>query len=283
MDSANSPMIEVWDGEVGHRWVAEQDRYQRMHAPFGNTLLAAAQLRPGMRVLDAGCGVGDRAIDAAMNVGPRGKVVGVDVASPMLQVARRRAIELGLDHARFIRADVQATKELGFQEFDLALSQFGVMFFADPEAAFANLCAALHPGGRLVFTCWQDLTHQQHLMVPLAAALEHVPPPEFTADAWSYAAFSLADPDLTQALLTTAGFAEVEVQPAVAPMYQGSDLDDALQFLWRSEFGRAMFEGVGPGAAARGWESVATALTPYARDDGVFLDGAAWVVSAVRP
>jgi len=200
----------------------------------------------------------------------------------MLEVAERRAVELGLDNARFIRADVQSTEGLGFEEFDLALSQFGVMFFADPDAAFTNLCTALHPGGRLVFTCWQDLTHQQHLMVPLTAALEHVPTPEFTADTWSYAAFSLADPRRTRALLTNAGFADIEVQPTVAPMYQGADLNDALQFLRRGEFGDAVFGDAGPAATTRGWEAVATALAPYAREDGVFLDGAAWLVTATR-
>jgi len=282
MEPDNSPMIRVWDGEVGQRWVTEQARYERMHAPFGSTLLAAAQLRPGMRVLDAGCGMGDRTIDAATTVGPHGKVVGVDVASPMLQVAQHRAIELGLDNARFIRADVQTTEDLGFEEFDLALSQFGVMFFADPDAAFANLCTALHPGGRLVFTCWQDLTHQQHLMVPLTAALEHVPTPEFTADSWSYSAFSLADPTRTQALLAKAGFTDVEIQPTVAPMYQGADLSDTLRFLRQSELGDAVFGDAGPAATAQGWEAVGTALAPYVREDGVFLDGAAWLVTATR-
>ena len=72
MEPDNSPMIRAWDGEVGQRWVTEQARYERMHAPFGSTLLAAAQLRPGMRVLDAGCGMGDRTIDAATTVGPHG-------------------------------------------------------------------------------------------------------------------------------------------------------------------------------------------------------------------
>ena len=186
----NSPMIVAWDGEVGQRWVTDQARHERMHAPFGSTLLAAAQLRTGMRVLDAGCGTGDRTIDAATTVGPHGRVVGVDIASPMLEVARRRSVELGLDNARFIRADIQTSEDLGFEEFDLALSQFGVMFFADT---------------------------------------------------WSYAACSLADPKRTQALLANAGFADIEVQPTVAPMFQGSDLNDALRFLRRGEFGGAVF------------------------------------------
>ena len=155
-------------------------------------------------------------------------------------------------------------------------------FSATQDALLALGAKLVKPGGRLVFTCWQDLTHQQHLMVPLTAALDVVPTPEFTADTWSYPAFSLADPARTQALLAKAGFADVEVQPTVAPMYQGADLNDALRFLRQSEFGDAVFGDAGPAAAVQGWEAVATALAPYVREDGVFLDGAAWLVTATR-
>lgn len=282
MESDNSRMIDVWDGEVGQRWVDEQARYERMHEAPGCALLAAAELQPGMRVLDVGCGMGARTLDIASVIGRHGRVVGVDVSTPILDVARRRADGRGITHARFLQTDVESAEDLGDGEFDVVLSQFGVMFFANPVAAFSNLRAALQPGGQLVFACWQDLSNQQHLMVPLGAALDHVPIPEFSPDVWSYTSFSLADPEKIRSVLSEAGFEDIEIQPNVAPMYQGADLDDTLQFLRRSEFGQTVFADAGPGATAHGWEAVATALRPYVRDDGVFLDGAAWVVTASR-
>lgn len=274
----NVSMIEAWDGEVGQHWVAEQDRYERMHAPFGRSLLAAAQLRPGMRVLDIGCGTGARTIDAASTVGPRGRAVGVDVSAAMLEVARAD----NLAGARFIRADAQSTQDLGHEEYDVALSQFGMAYFADTHAALTNVGTALRPGGRLHFTCWQNMAHQQHLTLPLTAALEHLPMPEFATNPCATAAFSLADPDRTHAQLSKAGFIDIDIQPTVAPMYQGADLDDALRFLRSNEFGATVFADAGPAATVQGWELIATALAPYVRHDGLFLDGAAWLVAATR-
>lgn len=282
MEPDNPPTIRDSNGNVGPRCVTEQAHCKRMNAHFGSTLLAAAQIRPGMRVLDVGCGTGDRSLDAATMVGPHGRVVGVDVSSPSVEAARARAADRALDHARFICADVQTFEDLGYQEFDVALSQFGVMFLADPDAAFTNLRTALRPGGRLAFTCWQHRTRQQHLMIPLTAALEHLPVPEVPADTWSDAAFSLADPSHTHAVLARGGFTDIQIQPTVAEMYQGADLDDALRFLRESEFAEAVFGDAGPAATAQGWESIAAALLAYVRDDGVFLNGAAWLVTATR-
>ncbi len=276
---SNALMREVWDGEVGRFWVEETDRYEQMNAGFGVRLLGAASAQSGERFLDIGCGHGARTLDIASAVGPEGRVVGVDISGPMLEVARSRAAHRGLTQAMFRQADAQADS-LGAAQFDGIVSQFGVMFFADPRAAFANLRAALRDGGRLVFTCWQDLGRQQRIMVPVTAALEHIPLPDFDETSWSHAAFSLADPDRIQSLLTTAGFANIVIEPLQLPEYQGRDVDDVVAFSQRTELAEVLFSQANPEQTARGWDAIAKALEPHATTEGVFLDGAAWLVRA---
>lgn len=197
----------------------------------------------------------------------------------MLEVARSRATDRALTQVTFRKADAQ-TDSLGTAQFDGVVSQFGVMFFADPQAAFTNFRAALRDGGRLVFTCWQDIGRQQRIMVPVTAALEHVPLPEFDEASWSNAAFSLADPDRIQSLLMAAGFTEVVLEPLQLPEYQGRDVDDVVAFSQRTEFAEVLFSQADPEQTARGWDAIAKALEPHATAGGVYLDGAAWLVQA---
>lgn len=275
----NAAMRDVWDGEVGRFWVDETERYERMNHGFGERLIARAAPLIGERFLDIGCGHGGRTLDLAEAVGDSGRVVGVDLSRPMLAVAERRAADRGLRQASFRHADAQ-TDDLGAMQYDGIVSQFGVMFFADPAAAFANLRRALVDGGRLVFTCWQDLALQERTMVPVAAALEHIPLPDFDETSWSYAAFSLADRARTQELLETAGFSAIWIEPVVVPEYQGRDVPDVVAFMQRTELAQVLFSRADPEQAARGWDAISTALEAHASADGVHLDGAAWLVEA---
>ena len=136
----NEEMIEVWDGEVGRFWVAEQERYARMNAGFTKQLLAAAAPMAGERVLEVGCGFGTLALELGRATGPSGAVLGVDVSGPMLEVAAARARDL--PHVAFLRADAQHA-DLSPPAFDAVISQFEVMFFADHAEAFRNIGTAM--------------------------------------------------------------------------------------------------------------------------------------------
>lgn len=273
---ANADQIRNWDGPAGEHWVREMARYDAMVEPFGRRLLDAAGPRPGERVLDVGCGTGALAAELARLVGPSGEVTGLDVSGPMLAAARERA-----PGVTFVKGDAQ-THPLASAAYDLVVSRFGLMFFDDPAAAFANLAGALAPGGRLVFVCWQDLLRNDWIMVPATAALEHVPMPPVT-DRSGPGPFSLAGPDLVRGLVTGAGLVDVAIDEVRAPMRMGVSVDDAVAFYRRTEIASEMIERASPAAQARAWEAVTAAVTAAAGDAGVAFDGVAWLVTARAP
>lgn len=190
-----------WDGDEALHWVTEADRYDGQLAPFADLLLDRLALAATDRVLDVGCGCGATTIRAAQ---ASSAAVGVDLSAPMLAVGRARADAAGVDNVEFV-ADDAARRPFGAEAFDAVVSRFGVMFFDDPELAFANLRHALRIGGRLVFVCWQDMRANPWLLVPGVAAAAHVPLPS-TGDAGGPGMFSLADRDHIINLLSTTGF-----------------------------------------------------------------------------
>ena len=204
MSIANTEQAEHWNTGPGvAHWVANQARYDRMHAPFTALILDAAALRPGGNVLDVGCGCGGTTLAAARLVAP-GQALGLDLSGPMLARAQADAEAAGLANAVFQQGDAQV-HPLEPATFDTVISRFGVMFFADPVAAFANIRSATRPGGRLVFACWQPLAANQWMLVPGAALAEHLPPPA-PAPADGPGMFAFADPDRLRPILAAAGW-----------------------------------------------------------------------------
>ncbi len=165
--------------------------------------LALAVPKPGEKVLDIGCGSGTTTLTLAARVGPMGEAVGIDISGPMMSVARRRAAEISAP-VRFIEADAT---DYGFEpeSFDLAFSQFGVMFFADPAASFRNIQKAMKRDGRLVFVCWRGPFENPWSAVPEAAARPFLPPPA-PASPDAPGRYSFANPDRVKSILLQAGF-----------------------------------------------------------------------------
>jgi ubiquinone/menaquinone biosynthesis C-methylase UbiE len=179
--SANESQFDAWNGESGRRWVATADERDRVLAPVGEALLAVADTRPGMRVLDIGCGCGSTTLMAADSVGNNGSAIGIDLSGPMLELARERANAAGTVNASFVQGDAQ-THAFEAEAADLIISRFGTMFFADPKAAFANIARALRPGGRLCIATWQPLAANEWLIVPGSALLRHTELPATAGD-----------------------------------------------------------------------------------------------------
>jgi SAM-dependent methyltransferase len=284
MNIANTAQAKHWNtGEGVAHWISNQARYDRMHAPFTAMILGAAGLQPGGNVLDVGCGCGGTTLAAARLVAP-GQAVGLDLSGPMLARARADAEAAGLGNLLFLQGDAQV-HELEPARFGVVLSRFGVMFFTDPVAAFANIRSATRPGGRLVFVCWQPLDANQWLLVPGAALAEHVPPVAGFGSGDGSGMFAFADPDRIREILAAAGWQDVEITAEQAPILVGGggSVDDAVEFLRTATMGRTMLAGVDAATADRAIASVRAALAPYADADGVRLGAAAWLVQAAVP
>jgi SAM-dependent methyltransferase len=277
---ANRDQYDYWRREGDH-WVREADRYDAMNGPFGAAMLDAVALQPGERVLDVGCGNGATTIAAAQRVGEAGTVVGVDLSAPMLGLARRRAGEAGYGNVEFLEADAQVQ---AFEDgaFDAVVSRFGAMFFEDPQAAFANMCRALRPGGRLAMVCWQDVFHSEWIIVSGGAAAEHVGFPDLGSPG-APGPFALADPERVRHILDTGGFRDVAIEEINRPMRIGDDADDAIGFITSLSLVQDdLFAGKPTDKVNAALEAAREALAAYERPEGVIMNGGAWLVSARR-
>ncbi len=176
--AANESMIEFWNGAGGDRWVAMQARYDAELDPVSVPLVEQMATEPEASVLDVGCGNGSMSLSIARSRTGPGHVTGLDISGPMLDVARRRAEDDGIDHVDFVRADAQS-HAFERDSVDVVVSRFGVMFFDDPVAAFANLGRAVVAGGRLRCLVWQPVADNEWVRVPeqIASKLVEMPAP----------------------------------------------------------------------------------------------------------
>ncbi len=210
-DTANAAMRRYWNEVAGPRWVGLGGTQEARNFEVAALLLEAAAAAPGERVLDIGCGTGATLLPFAAAVGPRGHVTGIDISQPMLGRARERVAEQGLTNVTLLLADAQVHR-FAPASFDLLTSRFGVMFFADPQAAFQNLCGALRPGGRLCMAVWGSIAENTHRRIPHDIALRHLGPlaprPPHAPDAHVF-----SDRDYFRGILAGAGFADVAIEP----------------------------------------------------------------------
>ncbi len=276
----NAQQADYWNHVAGQTWVALQARLDRLFAPLTEVAIEHAAPRPGERAIDIGCGCGATVLELARRVGPGGHVLGVDISAPMLAVARERAAEAGLAQATLTRADM-ATHAFAPGDFDLAFSRFGVMFFDDPPAAFANLRRALKPSGRLVFACFRAPAENLWVTVPFAAT-KHLLPPTPPPGPEEPGQFAFADPDRVRRILTAAGFHDIELarhDPAMRMAGPGGAAEAAAFSIQLGPAARAL---IGAPEALR--TAVREALeAEYRRHDGpdgIILSGAIWIVSA---
>ena len=159
---SNADQIAYWNGETTRKWLDNRETLDRQMARLTDLLLATAAPVAGERAIDIGCGTGALSRRLTAAVGPEGEVLGLDVSAPLLAEATRRAPA----NVRHLEGDAQVHS---FQPgaFDLAASRFGIMFFADPTAAFANIRAGVRAGGRLAIACWAPLADNPWFGVPL--------------------------------------------------------------------------------------------------------------------
>jgi len=281
--AANAQQIQYWNDLAGRKWVAYRPLLDAQLGPLGQHAMGRLGIATGERALDVGCGCGSTTLELARRVGPTGKVTGIDISTPMLNLARDAARAAAVSYVQFENADAQ-THGFPSGSIDIVFSRFGVMFFDDPVAAFANLRAALRPGGRIGFVCWQQLRRNAWMHVPLDAAAPYLPPqpppvPHVPGP------FAFADPARIYDVLSRAGFAAVCIEALQESLAIGGQLsvEDTVGLLLQiGPLGRAMTDVVGE-LRARVAQSVHDAVAPFLTPVGVRMPAAVWLVMAARP
>ena len=270
---SNQTQIDYWNGKAGDTWANSQARLDTMLAPISTTAIDYAQLQSSEQVIDVGCGCGSTAL--AMNdLGA--SVWGIDISAPMLGVAKQRA--QGRANLAFSQAD--AATQVYTPDHELVFSRFGVMFFADPAGALANLRKALTPSGRMVFVCWQAPRNNDWVSVGGRAVQPFLSTPAAPSDPKAPGPFAFADPDYVRSLLLEAGFGNVDIDSFTTDLLVGSNLEETIAM--QSEVGplaRAIAE-LEEGPRNDAIAATREALRAYVTDDGIKLGSAVWLVRA---
>lgn len=268
----NIQQAEAWNGWEGELWASNPGRYDGMLDDFNAALFAAAGIDRDHQVLDVGCGPGSTTRLAAARAR---RAVGVDISGPM--VARARADAAGIENVEFVHADAQ---DHPFPEagFDVAISRGGVMFFADPVAAFANIGRALRPGGRLAFispAAPDPDGDYARATAPLAEFMTRPSPA-------SIGMMSLAAPERIREVLDAAGFRDIAVEKVQATENLGENAADAADFVCSLAPVQFNLRGLDRSTADRIRDEVRSGFRPHETPQGVQVRGTVQLTSAIR-
>lgn len=279
----NSDQIDYWNTENGEKWVRNQAGLDRMFLAVSDRLMALSNPQAGEAAIDVGCGTGATTMALAEALRASGRALGIDVSAPMLTLARDRAARAGLAQVTYLEADAQ-THAFEPDALDLLVSRFGVMFFEDPVAAFANLGRAMKPGGRLCFLCWAPLAGNPWFAVPRAAAIARMgkaPPP---ADPREPGPLAFAERDYVLEVLRAAGWSACNVEEEEIHLSTDASLEEVAGLT--SNLGPAVrivraFDG-GPADLEAIAEQLLQDFQPFVTSEGVSIPARFNVVQAQR-
>ncbi len=235
----NTEQKEFWNDLKGDLWVELQTKIDPMLAVFDEKLLEVLDVQKGERALEIGCGTGTTTLKMADRLGPNGSIHALDFSQPMIGRAKERAVEASVDHAVFVETDAQEY-EYPSEEFDLAYSRFGVMFFEDPVKAFSGIQSAMKPGGRLAM-CREERIFE---------------------------------------ILEKAGWSEIRVEAFNSFNSIGNDADEAAEFISRMGPMSEPFSLAGAAIQQKTLEAMKSFLKEYESADGVQMGFGNWVVTA---
>lgn len=276
-----------WGDEARVRqWIAGAAQREAQMVPVSEELFAAAALQPGESVLDVGCGTGPTTRSAAKLVAPGGRAVGTDLSPMMIAAAQQLAAEQpDAPQPEWVAADAE-TYDFGAGQFDVVLSRFGVMFFPDPQAAFANLLRATRPGGRLVAAIWRTRPHVPLFRIPYDTATEvldelgvsYQPVPDDDNQS------SLGSHESVVAVLQPAGWSDIETHPSTRSLYVGGELTPQQAAESALDIGpiRGVLEGRSEEIRREVSARLLTRYEPLYDGTGVLVPGGFMIVTARR-
>ena len=255
----------------------------------GLTLHSAAifptlAVRKGDKVVDAGCGFGDTAIQLAGLAGQTGSVLAIDCCDGFLEYGRSDAKAAGVTNITFLEADVQTYPFKPVHDF--CFSRFGTQFFENPVAGLRNMRASLKPGGVVTMIVWRGIKDNPWLGHAKEIVLQHLPPPGDNAQTCGPGPFSMADTTVVTKQLEIAGYSDIEFEQIDAQVFVGKDLDDAIGFQLAIGPAGEVYREAGKLAEQRHDEiakALKTALVKYQRPEGIMMDSSSWKVTARNP
>lgn len=269
----NDEQATLWNGGAGRSWVEAQAALDRMFQPLEDRLVAAVGAAAATRVLDIGCGTGSTTLAVARRLGAKGHCVGIDISEPMITAARHRAEQDGTP-ARFIRDDAQI-HDFGSTRFDMMISRFGVMFFADPVAAFKNLRRAAQDNTSLQLIAWRSPAENSFMTTAERAAAPLLPDlPARRPD--SPGQFGFADRHRVQRILDQSGWTRIEITPIdVSCTLPETDL---IQYFTRlGPLGRIL-DTTDTQTRTQLVQTVRAAFDPFVRGPDVNFTAACWMI-----
>ncbi|HEY3733327.1 MAG TPA: methyltransferase domain-containing protein [Streptosporangiaceae bacterium] len=275
--TTNADQIAMWNGPAGERRAKHPERTDDQVRRHTEHLRAAAAVGPRDLVLDVGCGTGQTTRDAA-RAATEGRVLGVDLSVVMLEQARRLSAEEGLGNLTFERADAQVHR-FAPEQFDLAISRFGVMFFDDPVAAFTNIGRALRPGARLAMMVWQARELNEWTLEIRRTLAGSPEMPDLPATGHPY---TLADPGTVREILGAAGFAEVSLADVHEPAYYGPDPAAAREIVLSLPTATDILAELDQAQTAGALDRLNASLAAHDNGQGVWFDSRAWIITARR-
>lgn len=267
----------IWNQTSGRAWAELEALMDRLNQPIAEVLVARAFPGVGGRVLDVGCGAGATTLAMAERLGPEGLCLGVDISAPLLEAARAKAE--GVASARFVEADAQTYDGEG-ERFDAIFSRYGVMFFDDFDAAFANLRRLARPGAELVFACWRSPAENPLAQVAMTAAAPFLPP-QPQPDPNAPGRFAFADRNRVQGILERSGWSEIEIQPLDAPTPIA--VEDMVRMSLRMGPVAQALRDQDEEVRAKVEDAVRAAIEARAEGGVVPMAAACWLVTARAP
>jgi len=280
MSKSEQPNIQqaaLWNDGSGKAWAEMQPVLDRVLAPFEPLVVDTGYPGEGGNVLDIGCGAGATTLAMARRVGTSGRCVGLDISRPLVALAAERARAESLTNATFVAGDAQA---YAFDpgQFDAVVSRFGVMFFDDPMAAFANMRRAARRGGKLAFVAWRGPADNDFMTAAARAAASFLPPmPQ--PDPVAPGQFAFADGARVKRILQESGWTSIEVERAdVTCQVSESDL---MAYATRLGPVGAALREVDPVTAQKITAALPSAFAPFVKDGTARFIAACWLVTAL--
>jgi ubiquinone/menaquinone biosynthesis C-methylase UbiE len=281
----DTAFVQFWNEVLAPKFVRFKHVLVGGLTRHSEAIFPSLPVRQGDRVLDVGCGFGDTAIKLADLVGPQGEVVGIDCCDAFLDYARKDIEARGLSNVKLVRGDAEVA--LPESQFDFVFSRFGTMFFANPVAGLRNMRKALRPSGRMVHIVWRGRNDNPWLSMAKDIVLEFLPPPGDDAQTCGPGPFSMSDEKTVRAMMTAAGYSEIEFRRVDAPVVVGSDVSDAIAFQLAIGPAGEVFREAGEVAEKKRPEIEAALAEAIDRQktsaDGIVMPSSSWVISAVNP